>query len=86
MVYLVEAFRSRLSLEPEAPAAGSDAGVAAADVRVLGRVFVAADEVCFWLFEAATREALDAALETAGILGSRVSEIRELTLRTAGSW
>ena len=80
MVYLVEAFLPR----------GQDTGWSIADraldardrarVRLIARLRVPADEVVFWLFDAATREELSAVLTASGIDGNRVTEVSDLLL------
>jgi hypothetical protein len=78
MVFLVEAFRARVSLDPPAP--GLPGAERRAGARVLGWVVVPADEIVFWLFEARTREALVTALQAAAIEGVRISEVSDLRL------
>ena len=83
MVFLVEAFRARLSQDsPGLELAGPLAR--RPEARVLGWVVVPADEIVFWLFEAGTREALLSALRAAAIEGLRISEVSDLRLAPAG--
>ena len=80
MVYLVEAYRSR---SPQAEdALGRVQGVLARSqaVRLIGRLTVPMDEIEFWLFDATARGDLTAALAAAGIGGTRISAVEELTL------
>jgi len=49
----------------------------------VGRLVVPSDEIEFWLFDAASREDLTTALAAAGIGGSRISAVEDLTLLPA---
>lgn len=80
MVYLIEAYRSG------PPTRSQDVGQIEATarsrgVRLIGRLAVPADEIEFWLFDAASREDLTTALAAAGIGGNRISSVADLLLR-----
>jgi hypothetical protein len=85
MVYLVEAFRSRVATgEPSGPEL--TAQLARLDARLIGRLSVPADEVVFWLVEADSPDGLGAAFAAAEIAGNRISEVGDLALVSTGTW
>jgi hypothetical protein len=80
VVYLIEAYRSG------PPTRSHDVGQIEAaarswGVRLIARLAVPADEIEFWLFDAASRDDLTTALAAAGIGGNRISSVEDLLLR-----
>lgn len=80
MVYLVEAYRSLGSIRTDRRIRRVRAAAESRAVLLRGRLVVPSDEIEFWLFEAASRNDVTKVLAVAGITGSRISAVEELTL------
>jgi hypothetical protein len=80
VVFLVESYRSRSSALAAERLRRLRAGFEAQAIRLRGRLVVPADEMEYWLLEAASMVEVAAALTTAGIGRSRISEVEELAL------
>lgn len=76
--FLVEAYASGTAdlaeIEARAELAASDLSTGRSPVHHLRSIFVPADETCFHIFEAPSREAVVSAIEGAGLAYERVSE------------
>jgi hypothetical protein len=78
VVYLVEAFRSRHARPAANRIERARAAALGRSAALLGRFAVPADEIEFWLFDAASRDDLAAALAAVDLGASRISEVEGL--------